>query len=220
MLLSADQIATWLKNNPNFFEDNAALLADIQIPHPHGGRAISIGERQVLTLREKNRLLENKLSELIQYGEENDGISDKIHRLALALIEAPSLDTVLDLVHSHLREHFAVAHAEVRFWNVASDHEQRLEFAPVLEEVHQFVEAMTAPYCGQHAVYEIDRWFGEAAPLLRSFALIPLRETGSSGLLVLASEDAQRFYPEMGTLYLTRLGQLVGAGVRRFVSPG
>ena len=42
-----------------------------QLPHPHGGRTVSIGERQLVATREKVKLLEGKLSELIQFGEEN-----------------------------------------------------------------------------------------------------------------------------------------------------
>jgi len=34
-------------------------------------------------------------------------------------------------------------------------------------------------------------------------------------LLALASEDAQRFYPEMGTLYLQRLGEVAAASLLR-----
>ncbi len=84
MLISAEQVAGYLRDNPTFFEDYAPILAEIQLPHPHGGRAISISERQILTLREKNKIVEAKLTELIQYGEENDKLSEKIHHLAVA----------------------------------------------------------------------------------------------------------------------------------------
>ena len=71
------------------------MLAQIYIPHPHGGRAIPIAERQILTLREKSRMLENKLAELIQFGEENDAIGEKMQRLCLALIAADDLHAML-----------------------------------------------------------------------------------------------------------------------------
>ena len=78
-----DDIADYLKNNPGFFEQYADLMAQIFVPHPHGGRTISLVERQMLTLREKNRASESKLAELIAFGEENDQISEKVHRLAV-----------------------------------------------------------------------------------------------------------------------------------------
>jgi len=94
------------------------------------------------------------------------------------------------------------------------------QFGEVAVEMREFVAQMTAPYCGNHAVYESQAWFGEAAPHLKSFALVPLRRAGHElGVLALASEDAQRFYPEMGTLYLTRIGDLLACALGRTLTP-
>ncbi|MEO6024958.1 MAG: DUF484 family protein [Burkholderiales bacterium] len=210
---SAEQVANYLRDNPTFFEEYAPLLADISLPHPHGGRAISISERQILTLREKNKLLEAKLSELIQFGEENDKLGEKIHHLAVALLGEHNLESVIDMICNSLEEQFNVPHVTLRIWCAEKSIEGRAEFAPVSSEVKEFTTAMTAPYCGQHAVYEVDHWFGEAAPRLKSFALIPLKRNQVFGLLGLASEDATRFYPEMGTLYLQRLSELASVAL-------
>src|SRR5207244_1501539 len=86
--MDASAVADYLKQNPAFFEQYADLLAEIFVPHPHGGRAIPIAERQIVTLREKNAQLETKLEELIQFGTENDAISDKLQRSTLALFAA------------------------------------------------------------------------------------------------------------------------------------
>jgi len=56
-------------------------------------------------------------------------------------------------------------------------------------------------------------WFREAAEHVRSVALVPLGESVVFGLLALGSEDPQRFFPGMGTLYLRRIGELCAAGV-------
>ncbi|MEP7068421.1 MAG: DUF484 family protein [Usitatibacter sp.] len=219
-LLTPEQVAEFLTRNPGFFEQNVEILTNLQIPHPHGGRAVSIGERQLLALREKSKILEDKLHELIQFGEENDALGEKVHRLACRLIEAPSLDAVLDTLYLDLLDHFAVPHVAVRLWNVAEENPDTKEFGAVAAEMRQFVEKMTAPYCGQHAVYESQAWFGEAAAHLKSFALVPLVRDGLAfGVVALASEDPRRFYPEMGTLYLARIGELVSHALWRFVTP-
>ena len=218
MNLSAEQVAEFLTQHPDFFEAHIALLTDVAIPHPHGGRAISIGERQVLALREKNRLIETKLSELLQFGEENDSLSEKIHCFACALIGAKSLDDALETVYTQMRDNLFVPHALVRLWHPSLPPGSRPEAEETNREVRDFVAAMKTPYCGNHAVYETNRWFGEAAPHLKSFAMVALRDGETFGVLLLASEDAQRFYPEMGTLYLTRIGELVGAAVRGQIS--
>lgn len=215
MLISADQVAIFLRDNPTFFEDYAPILAEIQLPHPHGGRAISISERQILTLREKTKILEAKLTELIQYGEENDKLSEKIHHLAVALLGEYDPESVIDMICASLEEQFNVPHVTMRLWPQSAKLANRVEFTEISQEIKQFTAAMTAPYCGQHAVYEVDHWFGEAASHLRSFALIPLKRDEVLGLLVLASEDAARFYPEMGTLYLHRLAELTSVALMR-----
>ena len=219
-LLTAEQVAEFLKQNPGFFENHVDVLINLQIPHPHGGRAVSIGERQLVAVREKAKLLEDKLRELIQFGEENDAVSEKVHRLACRLADAPSLDGALDTLYLDLLDHFAVPHVAVRLWGVAEDNPDTKEFSALAPEMRQFVEQMTAPYCGHHAVYESQSWFGEAAPHLKSFALVALtRDQLTFGLIALASEDPKRFYPEMGTLYLARIGSLMSHALWRFVTP-
>jgi uncharacterized protein len=219
-VLTADQVAEFLKQNPGFFETHVDILMNLQIPHPHGGRAVSIGERQLVAVREKAKLLEDKLHELIQFGEENDAVGEKVHRLACRLIDAPSLDAALDTLYLDLLDHFAVPHVAVRLWSVAEENPDTKEFAAVAAEMRQFVEQMTAPYCGHHAVYESQAWFGEAAAHLKSFALVALARDGLNfGVVALASEDPKRFYPEMGTLYLARIGELMSHSLWRFVTP-
>jgi hypothetical protein len=219
-LLTPEQVAEFLRQNPGFFEQNVDLLVNIQIPHPHGGRAVSIGERQLVAVREKTRLLEDKLRELIGFGEENDAVSEKVHRLACRMLETAGLDSVLDTAYLDLLDHFAVPHVAVRLWGVAERNPETKEFGDVAAEMREFVAQMSAPYCGNHAVYESQAWFGEAAAHLKSFALVALRhDEHCFGVLALASEDAQRFYPEMGTLYLTRIGELLACALWRHLTP-
>lgn len=219
-MLTAEQVAEFLKQNPGFFENHVDILMSLQIPHPHGGRAVSISERQLVAVREKAKLLEEKLQELIQFGEENDAVSEKVHRLACRLVAAPSLDAALDTLYLDLLDHFAVPHVAVRLWDVAEENPETREFSQVPVEMREFVEKMTTPYCGHHPVYEMQSWFGEAAPHLKSFALITLRhEEHAFGVIAFGSEDPKRFYPEMGTLYLGRIGDLMGRALWRFVTP-
>jgi uncharacterized protein len=220
MALNADQVAEFLRQNPGFFESHVDILMNLQVPHPHGGRAVSISERQLVAVREKSKLLEDKLRELIQFGEENDALSEKVHRLACRLIDAPTMDATLDTLYLDLLDHFAVPHVAVRLWNVAEESPDTKEFAAVPVEMRQFVEQMAVPYCGAHPVYETQSWFGEAATHVKSFALVGLRNDGVVfGVVALASEDPKRFYPEMGTLYLARIGELVSHALWRFVTP-
>jgi uncharacterized protein YigA (DUF484 family) len=215
--LDPQAVADFLTRHPNFFNDFPALLTELHIPHPHGTHAVSMSERQLIAMRDKMRMLENKLAELIQFGEENDAISDKLHALTLALLAARTPQDLAAALALHLREGFAVPHHALRAWNLAANSVPGLS-DPVTQAARDSVAAMAQPACGALAVKDASDWFGEVSPHLRAFACIPLRPAAATapvGLLVLASEEAKRFYPSMGTLYLERLGQLVGAALTR-----
>ena len=211
--MQPELVADYLTRHPNFFNDFPALLADIHVPHPHGTHAVSMGERQLISIRDKVRLLENKLAELIQFGEENDGISEKLHALTLALLATQNPPAVVAALNLHLRDGFAVPHYALRVWELPDDELAITQSVPQL--VQNVVAGMNFPVCGALAVPEARDWFGEIASHLRSFAAIPLNYQGSMGLLVLASEEPNRFYASMGTLYLTRLGQALAATLHR-----
>jgi uncharacterized protein len=217
--VTSEAVATFLKEHPEFFEQYADMLADIYIPHPHGGRAIPISERQILTLRERGKLLEGKLREVIQFGDENDAIGDKVHRLALALLAARDLASVTAVVNYNLQEDFSVPHVAIRAWKADGP----LEFEslnPVGEATREFAKSLPGPHCAHHAAEGTSAdLFGDAAEHLRSFAYVPLRATDTFGLLALASEDIERFYPAMGTVFLKRIGDMVGTALLRNLEP-
>lgn len=212
--MKSEQVAAYLREHPEFFEHYADFMAELFIPHPHGGRAIPIAERQILTLRDKNKLLETKLAELIGFGQQNDAISEKLHRLTLVLMAAADNDAVIHATRYHLREDFAVPHVGLRLWGAGCSGSS-VEFTPVSEEARVFADSLTQPYISARAMFDSASWFGADGEQLHSFAYIPLRGREAFGLLTLASEDAQRFYPEMGTLYLKRLGAVAGAALER-----
>jgi uncharacterized protein YigA (DUF484 family) len=203
--MRSEDVAQYLRDNPQFFEEYAGMLAEVQIAHPHGGRTVSLSERQMLTLREKNRVLEGKLRELIEIAKENDALQDKLHAFILTLFGLHDLVDFQDAVARNLREIFSVPHAALHTW----------KGMPPSAEVLGFVDQLQAPVCTHEAMHGTQAWFGEFGHGLKSFAYLPLRDGEQSiGLLVLASEDIQRFYPEMGTVYLRRIADAVGSALR------
>lgn len=214
--MRSEDVARYLQDHPEFFEQYADMLSSVTIPHPHGGRAIPLSERQIVSLREKNKILESKLRELVQFGEENDAIGEKVHRIALELVRAASFDTLLKVLYHNLREDFAVPHVALRLWT-DRDHPPAPEFSAASHEVKVFADSLNHPYCSTKAMFDSGQWFGENEAAVKSFAYVPMRAEKVFGILALASEDAQRFYPEMGTLYLKRLGELVSTSLRRYL---
>jgi uncharacterized protein YigA (DUF484 family) len=210
--MNEEDIAVFLRSHPQFFDRHPELLETIRVAHPHGGRAIPLAERQMVSLRERVRVLESKLSELIRIGEENDAIGERVHRLAVGLLGASDFQTFAQALYFHLREDFSVPHVVLRVWGRALPGD-RVEADAVTDAQRQAAETMGGPVCGPAAGSPFLDWFGESAPHLRSLALVPLGGTSLFGLLALGSEDAERFYPEMGTLYLRRIGDLCAVGV-------
>ncbi|NSL53674.1 DUF484 family protein [Uliginosibacterium aquaticum] len=211
--MNANDIIAFFKQHPEFFDEHPEILNQLTVPHPVNGQAISLTERQLLTLREKLAQVQGKLAELVSFGEENDVIAEKVHRLTLSLLQAESFEAVNFAVYNHLQEDFAVPHVALRIWNSILKRPVP-EFIEVSEELRFYAADLRQPYCGAAQNQEILAWFGEAAPLLRSVSLIPLRRDAQIfGMLALGSEDPQRFFPEMGTMYVERIGDLVGAAV-------
>lgn len=224
--MNADDVARYLKDNPIFFEDYAEMLTQISVASPHGGKAIALSDRQVLALRDENKALKGKLGELIEFGEENDAIGEKMHRLAMALLPPGGLPALLSALHFNLREDFSVPHTALRIWHERGQGLQGElpEFAPASDRIKDYALGLAQPFCGPSGNVEAAAWFNEAAPHIRSVAHIALVEPGPAGapgpcfgLLALGSEDVLRFYPDMGTLFLKRLGELASAALIRFL---
>lgn len=203
-MLSSDDVAQYLLKNPQFFGEHADILAQITLPHPHGGRTISLGERQLFDLREKNKALEKRLNELVLYARENDALQNKVHEFTTALFAARDLATLQEMIPHLLRDIFAVPHVALHLWQTQ----------PPSQEVLAFTDAQAQPVCLHQAPHDTAGWFGEQAAQLHSFAFLPLHAGSASiGLLILASEDQQRFYPEMGTVFLQRISEAAGSAL-------
>jgi uncharacterized protein len=205
MNMKADNVAEYLRSNPEFFNEHAELLTEIVLQHPYGGRTISLSERQMLVLRERNKELEKQLFEWMEIARENEALQHKVHLYTLEIIGTQDSATLQEVAIRNLKEIFLVPHAVMHVWK-----EQ-----PPSTEIMAFADQHVTPVCAHQAVHETQNWFGDSAEHLRSFAYLPLRDGSRSiGMLVLASEDTQRFYPEMGTVFLQRIAELVGKAVR------
>lgn len=213
-----EEVAKYLKDHPEFFDDYAELLSGVHVPHPYDGHAIPLAERQVLALRERGRTLEGKLRELVQFGEENDTISDRVHRVTLALLAARDLPALLDAIYFNLGEDFAVPAIALRLWWSEADG-SRPEHDVVSDEARVFADTLVGPYFSDRPMFESAAWFGGSATELRSFVYVPLRVQRPFGVLALASPDPARFAQDMGTLYLVRLGELASTALYRHLEP-
>jgi uncharacterized protein YigA (DUF484 family) len=218
--ITEDDIANYLANTPDFFLRHSELLAAVQLTSPHSNRAVSLQERQAEMLREKIKLLEVRIMEMIRHGNDNVLLSDKILRWARGLLLVPQAQTLPGLIAQDIKDQFSVPQVSVRLWGLASEYADADFVQGVTDEAKLFASSLTEPFCGLNTGFEVAAWLGkpEAAS---SVALIPLRsgEAGSTapafGMLVLASMDAQRFHNGMGTDFLARIGEVASAALSR-----
>ncbi len=213
--MKPEEVVQYLVDHPDFFNDFTDVLVDLQIPHPQQENVISLHERQAIALRDKNQVLQDKLLELISFGEENDAIGEKMHRLTIALLTAYDFEDLLTGLSYSLREDFDVPSFVLRLWGFNSDNNEYAEFSDTNEDIRAIASSLTQPYCGNHVADGIKELFLEEVEHLQSFAMIPINTTHLVGLLVLGSPESERFYADMGTLHLKRLGDLIGASIAR-----
>lgn len=211
--ISAEQVKDYLRNNPNFFDKNAHLLTEISLPNPHGSGVISLTERQQIAQRDKIRVIEAMMAQMIVHAEENDAISAKVHQLSVKLLNQQSYSAVQQLIAETLKQDFSVTASLIRIWVKPSNSAivQDPTFTPVSEAFNEWVMTLTQPYCGVKPELLGDTLGTE----LQSFAVIPLSKKAADqrpfGVLILGAEDKDRFKAGMGTMYLEHIGELVAA---------
>lgn len=214
-------IADYLQLNPDFFERHAALLTRLRLPHGRGETTVSLVERQVQALREKNQALESRLRELIEVARVNDALAGKIHRLACRMVRSGDATSLLDSLESSLREDFEasqwllllVIEQESALSQLTSRHVRVLRRgAPELKMFETLFES-GRPRCGQIRDSARDFLFGPGTDEIGSAALVPLGKQPVLGLLAVGSPDSERFHPAMSTEFLARIGELLSEAI-------
>ena len=217
--VTEDDIAHFLANTPGFFERYAGLLASVQLGSPHSGRAISLQERQVELLRRKIHDLELRLAAMLRLGRDNVGIADKLLGLFQVLLSARAQQDLPGLLLSELERRFQLPQVALRLWDLApefADLDQASELAAFTSHSSALPDRL---YCGPRAGQAVLAWLAQPEAA-QSVALLPLRPLAGArpfGLLVLASDDPQRFQPSMDTDFLRHLGELAGAALSRLL---
>jgi uncharacterized protein YigA (DUF484 family) len=217
-------VTQYLETYPDFFERNGALLAKLRLPHLRdSGATVSLVERQVEVLRERNQALERKLSELVGVARANDALADRIHRLSQRLIRARSLLETINALETSLREDFDARDSVLLlFMEQARELEEPagrfLKTADPADAVVKTFESLLQsgkPRCGQIRDTQRDFLFGKDSIEIGSVALAPLGAKGALGLLAIGASDAERFHPAMSTEFLTRIGELLANALTR-----
>lgn len=221
--LSEQAVHDFLEDHPDFFERHNSLLGSLRLPHVTGG-TVSLVERQVSVLRQKDMKLERRLRDLLAVARANDLLATKIHNLSVALLAANSLEKTLTALEHSMRTSFDAEHSVLTLFGEPdsfADISDRRFFRPLqrddaaLGAFSTFLESDT-PRCGQIRDAQRDFLFPHNGDEVGSVALVPLGKKSATGFLAIGSADAKRFHPGMSIDFLARIGDLVAAALCRY----
>lgn len=209
--LAESDIVAFLNRHPQFFVNHTELLETLYIPH-RPGAAISLVEKQMHLLRERNRRLQHQLDDLLDIARDNDKLFQRLHQLTLSLLEADDFEMALASLRDSLHQCFDADFFALRIYKRNVD----APLAGIFLEppaIDPFADqhARQKPLCGNISPGQKAFLFGADADRVASCAVIPLRCGYTAGLLGIGSRDAERFHPAMGHLLLNRLGEIVAA---------
>jgi uncharacterized protein len=217
-------VILYLETYPDFFERNVALLAKLRLPHLRESSAtVSLVERQVEVLRDRNQALERKLAELVDVARANDALANRIHCLSQRLIRGRTLLETINALETSLREDFDARNSVLLLFmeqarDLAGAAGRFLKTADPGDDLVKTFESLLQsgkPRCGQIRDAQRDYLFGKDSIEIGSVALAPLGAKGALGLLAIGASDTDRFHPAMSTEFLTRIGELLANALTR-----
>lgn len=234
-------VAEFLRAQPEFFTHHPDVLMDMTLNHS-SGTAISLIERQVVNLREHNRHLKSQLHELVQIARDNDRLSERMHRLVLALMDCTTLQDVFIGIYDSLRNDFHADAVVMRLMakpkivpNDAVTDNGVLSVDTFVDQGDAAWDAFKGflknakPVCGHLGATQMNYLFGDQASTVASAALIPLcgipgSATGAgrlrvpAGIVAIGSYDPEHFHHGMGTHFLSQMGEIINRAVRPYLA--
>lgn len=223
-VIDEQAIGQYLQQHPDLFDRHPQLLTRLRLVHPRTGTTVSLIERQVEVLREKQAASEQKLADFVRVARANDALADKIHRFTRRLVRTSTRAQALAQVEASLREDFDAYHAVLVLPATGSGvtpKDEASRFVRLVagdDAIMKSFESLFSsgkPRCGQVRDTQRDFLFGSEAEAIGSVALIPLTVLSPPGLLAIGSVDRDHFHPGMSTEFLSRMAELIADSLAR-----
>lgn len=215
--LDAEQVAAWLAAHPQFFVGRDELLEQLLIPH-EAGHAVSLVERQLRLLRERNHELRARLTQLMDIARDNDRLFARTRRLIIALLDANDLEELVAAAEDSLRHDFQVPYVSLLLF---SDNPPAVGHWVGPEQAQQAIGALLAgnkTVCGVLRPSELAFLFpAESGQGIGSAAVAVLDHQGLHGVLALGSPDPQHYKSSLGTVFLGHVAEIIARLLPRLV---
>ncbi len=213
--LSAEEISAWLSDNPDFFDSREQLLETLTLSHTQPGSS-SLIEKQVQVLRKRNKILENKLYELVSIAQDNEKLGQQIHNMGMILINADGINDIIASARNELNSAFNPDVVSVNIFARSSKDKAPYYVNP--RDVSQlFASAFRTKrcLCGNLQKAQTRFLFGNSNVEIKSGLFIPLYEHHPLGYISLGSTDNKRFTPSMGTHFIDNLGEMISCAIHK-----
>lgn len=220
--LADKDVVQYLFQNADFFQKYPDLLTELKIPH-ETGQAVSLVERQVEVLREKNQEISKRLHEMIEIARQNEELARRMHQLVLTLMDAGDIRDIFPTLYDNLRKNFHADRVITRLFAEPAfiDMESGEEFVGKDHEMYHLFAALIKqrqPLCGRLKHQQQVFLFGDDGQDIQSAVMVPLRGESWSGILAIGSHDEARFQPGMGVELLANLGEVLSFILKPWIS--
>ncbi|MCP5127950.1 MAG: DUF484 family protein [Pseudomonadales bacterium] len=212
--LTDEAVRQFLKDNGDFLERNPDLLDHLHVSHASGS-AVSLVEKQISVLRERNVDIRHSLKTLTRNARENDKLFEQTRALVVKLLEAESVAELYEVFMSSMQDNFEVEFASmILFDNPGGAGACRVDS---LENAKSHIGALLSgrkPICGALRREEFNYLFNPAGSGQQfqqggSAAIMTLNDGTLRGLIAVGSSDATRYASDMGVLFLSHIAEVI-----------
>lgn len=220
MSVDDESVVQFLKDSPDFFLQYPGLLANLRLPDPSTGKALSLHERQLQVLRDKLKLMESRIMEMGRAATENQAIIQKLQAWQRTLLKEKNPAAIPAIIEEELARLFAIPLVCLRLWPTGNGSVHESYVLQADEAARKQIDDMKIPFCGSSSGVALDVWLKGRPSHASSVALIPIRigfAPTSLGLLVLGSPDPGRFSPDAGVDFLVNISEIASASLSRLL---
>ena len=204
-------VREFLRDNPDFLDKNTDILETMVLPH-NSGKAVSLVERQVGVLRDRNKEMRSRLENMLLTAKDNDLLFEKTKRLVLNLLEAKTLGALVEAVYDSLGKDYGIEFYSLTLFGDEKKLPRTMAQIASTEKANERVGTLIGAnraVCGILREDEMMFLFGERGRQVGSVAAVPLRYDSLYGILAVGNRDPNFYKSSMGTLFLSYIAEIL-----------
>lgn len=198
--------------------DHPELTAQMRLKSENDGKVVLFAEKQSEILRQREKEMRNRITEIHDRARNNELLFDKSRQLILDLIESDNLTEIMDYLHGNLRHGFNTDTSSLILFGNETDDSGVGRIVP-LAEARKVIPAIlrnSEPTCGILRDFELEFLFPANREVASAIAAPLLRNERVFGVLAIGSYDPERFRKSMGTLFLSYIIEVLSRLIPRY----